>query len=199
MFSSGESDLAYLRKKAFMIAMVLMIVGSLNWLLIGAFRFNLVETLLGDGILARSIYLLVGFSAVAVMCNRDTYLPFLGETVMPCSLLPNRVPPGASKEVHITAPPGSKILYWASEPAMENLKQINDWKIAYAKFENAGVTNADDNGNAILKVRPPQPYLVPWKGRLEPHVHFRICGDNGMLGRIKTVYVADERVEGFKA
>lgn len=197
MSDYAETDLLYWKKKAFKIAIVLMIAGALNWLFIGLFGFNLVESIFGKGLIARVIYLLVGFSAVAVMFDRDTYLPFLGETVLPCSLLPDRVPPGATKEVHITARPGSKILYWAAEPAMENLKQINDWKIAYAKFDNAGVTRADDNGNAILKVRPPQAYVVPFKGRLEPHVHFRICGDNGMMSRIKTVFISDEHVEGF--
>ena len=105
----------------------------------------------------------------------------------------------ASKEVRVTAAPGSKILYWASEPALESLTKINDWRHAYQKYENAGVTTADETGVAILKVRPPQPYVVPWKGRLEPHVHFRICGENGMLGRVKTVFVKDGRVEGFSA
>lgn len=196
MSGSADTDIVYWRKKAYKIAMILLIAGSLNWLLIGAFEFNFVETVLGK-FLSRFVYLIVGFSAIAIMFNRDTYLPFLGETVLPCSFIPNRIPPGASKEVRVTAPPGSKILYWAAEPAMENLKQINDWKIAYAKFENAGVTNADETGMATLKVRPPQPYLVPWKGRLEPHVHFRICGDNGMMSRIKTVFISDEHVEGF--
>jgi hypothetical protein len=51
---------------------------------------------------------------------------------------------------------------------------------------------------AVLKVRPPQAYSVPFKGRLEPHIHFRICGETGILSRIKTVYVEDGRIEGFR-
>jgi hypothetical protein len=62
---------------------------------------------------------------------------------------------------------------------------------------NAGATKADSDGTASLLLRNPQPYSVPWKGRLEPHVHFRVCGENGMMGRIQTVYMADGRVEGF--
>lgn len=197
MISTEPLDVLYLSKKLYKMAMVLILVGALNWLLVGLFKLNLVELIFGKGSLARGIYVLVGVAALSILFNRDTYLPFLGETVLPCSLLPDRVPPGATKELHITAPPGSKILYWAAEPQMESLKQINDWRAAYAKFENAGVTHADSNGYAILKVREPQPYVVPFKGRIEPHVHFRICGDNGMVGRIKTVFVADERVEGF--
>lgn len=197
--ATRDSQVMYYQKWAFKMAMVLLIIGGLNWLLVGLFNFNLVQAVLGKGMIARSIYVLVGICALAIMFNRDTYLPFLGETVLPCSALPNRVPPGATTEVHVTAAPGSKILYWASEPAMEQLKTIPDWRVAYGSFQNAGVATADDNGVAILKVRSPQAYTVPFKGRLEPHVHFRICGENGMLGRVKTIFVKDQRVEGFSA
>jgi hypothetical protein len=168
---------------------------------VGAFNWNLVKAFFGQGVVARSIYVLVGLSAVAIMCDRDTYLPFLGPTVLPCTSIPDRTPPGATKMVTVAAPPGSKILFWAAEPEMEGLKHIQDWKAAYAGYENAGVTTADSNGQAVLKVRTPQSYTVPmpFKGPLEPHVHFRICESAGMLGRVKTVYLNDGRVEGFSS
>jgi len=193
----SNSSLVMLQKLAFKIAMILVIVGSLNWFLVGAFRYNVVEKFLGKSTLARSIYIIIGLAAISMMFNRDTYLPFLGETVMPCSALKDRVPPGASKEVHVSATPGAKILYWAAEPSMEGLKHINDWVHAYLRFENSGIATADENGLAILKVRSPQPYTVPLNGRLEPHVHFRICGENGFLSRVKTVYIDSGVVEGF--
>jgi hypothetical protein len=62
---------------------------------------------------------------------------------------------------------------------------------------NVGVVKADAEGVATLMVRNPQPYTVPWMGRLEPHVHFRECGDNGMVGRIFTVYTSSGKVEAF--
>jgi len=77
------------------------------------------------------------------------------------------------------------------------LEQINDWRKAYLSYENAGVVKADSSGIATLKVRKPQPYLVPWKGRLEPHIHFRTCGERGFLSRVKTVFLNDGHVEGF--
>ena len=194
---SQNLDLMYYQKMAFKVAMVLLIIGGLNWLLVGAFNWNLVKAFFGQGFLARSIYVLVGLSALTIMFDRDTYLPFLGPTVIPCSSIPDRTPPGASKIVTVSAPPGSKLLFWASEPEMEALKQIQTWREAYGAYENAGVTTADSNGQAILKVRPPQAYTVPFKGRLSPHVHFRICESAGMLGRVKTVFLEDGRVEGF--
>ena len=196
---SDDLTQMFYKKIAFKIAMVLLIVGGLNWLLVGVFQWNLVKALFGQGMIARSIYILVGLSALAIMCDRDTYLPFLGPTVLPCSSIPDRTPPGASKTVTVTANPGSKILFWAAEPELETLKHIQTWKEAYAGYENAGVTTADSNGQAILKVRAPQAYTVPFKGRLEPHVHFRICESSGMLGRVKTVFLADGRVEGFSS
>jgi hypothetical protein len=44
---------------------VLVVVGALNWGLVGALRFDLVATLLGDGTMAaRAVYLLVGLAGL---------------------------------------------------------------------------------------------------------------------------------------
>lgn len=47
-----------------MIAKILVIVGGLNWGLVGAANFNLVETILGTGTIAKLVYILVGLSAL---------------------------------------------------------------------------------------------------------------------------------------
>lgn len=45
-------------------ALVLIIVGGLNWGLVGAFKFNLVDKIFGvDSLLSRVIYIVVGLSA----------------------------------------------------------------------------------------------------------------------------------------
>lgn len=50
------------------IAIILVIVGALNWGLVGAFEFNLVETLLGAWpVVMRVVYVLVGLSALAML------------------------------------------------------------------------------------------------------------------------------------
>ncbi len=47
------------------IALVLIIIGALNWGLIGLFNFNLVETIFGDmTVISRIIYGLVGLSGL---------------------------------------------------------------------------------------------------------------------------------------
>ena len=188
----------YYAKLGHKLAVGLLIIGALNWGLIGAMRVNFVERLLGKGIASRGIYILVGIAALALAFNRDTYLPFLGESVFPCSVLTDQVPAGATRSVQVQVTPGAKVIYWASEPA-DSDGSVPNFEGAYRQYLNAGVTTADDTGLAVLKVREPQPYTVPFKGSLDSHVHFRVCGPNGFIGRIKTVFVSDGRVEGFQA
>lgn len=52
-------------KQLDVLAAVLLVVGGLNWGLVGAANFDLVATLLGAGsVLAKTVYVLVGLSAV---------------------------------------------------------------------------------------------------------------------------------------
>jgi uncharacterized membrane protein YuzA (DUF378 family) len=47
------------------IALILIIVGGLNWLLVGAFDFDLVAAIFGSmSAVARIVYVLVGLSAI---------------------------------------------------------------------------------------------------------------------------------------
>jgi len=47
------------------VAFTLLVIGGLNWLLVGAFSFDLVATLFGEmSSLSRIIYILVGLSAI---------------------------------------------------------------------------------------------------------------------------------------
>lgn len=47
------------------IVLTLVIVGALNWLLVGLFEFNLVDSIFGElSILSRIIYVLVGIAGL---------------------------------------------------------------------------------------------------------------------------------------
>lgn len=47
------------------IALAVLVIGGLNWLLIGLFKFDLVAAIFGVGsLLSRAVYLLVGLSAI---------------------------------------------------------------------------------------------------------------------------------------
>jgi uncharacterized membrane protein YuzA (DUF378 family) len=186
MFSSYAGSFT---KWVHIFAVALLVIGGLAWGIFGLTRVNIVASIFGR--LAPIIYVAVGVAALLVAFKRSSYLPFLGETVMPCSLLSERTPEHADTDVKVHGlAPGAKVLFWATEPTAkadtEGLAKINDWRRAYLDFANAGVTTADAGGHATLRVRKPQPYTVPMKGRLEAHAHWRVCGDNGMVGPVKT-------------
>ena len=57
------------------IALVLVIIGAINWGLVGIFNFNLVTTIFGDmTLISRIIYILVGISglwAIKLLFDKD--------------------------------------------------------------------------------------------------------------------------------
>jgi hypothetical protein len=83
-------------------------------------------------------------------------------------------------------------MYWAAEPGTKHLQTLPDWRDAYLEFKNAGVAVADDTRMAKLRVRKPQPYTVPLKGKLKPHIHYRVCMNQGFIGPVQTVSLKRE-------
>lgn len=165
-------------KWLYMIAMVLVIVGGIVMGSIGVVSSRRLWVRVVCGV--------VVVAALGLALRRDVYLPFLGETVMPCSILEERVPDHADTEVSLHGiTPGAKVLYWASEPATKGLAAIADWRRAYLDFANAGVAVADAGGHVMLRLRKPQPYTVPTGRRIESHVHWRVCGADGLLGPVQ--------------
>ena len=57
------------------VAYILVIIGALNWGLVGFFGLDLVAKLLGDmSVLSRTVYALVGLSAIVLLiANRDIF------------------------------------------------------------------------------------------------------------------------------
>ncbi len=53
------------------VAYVLLVVGGLNWGLVGLLNMNLVETVLGTGALTNLVYVLVGASAVYSLATQS--------------------------------------------------------------------------------------------------------------------------------
>lgn len=58
------------------VAVVLVLIGGLNWLLVGACNFDLVAMILGQmSMLARIVYVLVGLSAIFLLFNIKKLAP----------------------------------------------------------------------------------------------------------------------------
>jgi uncharacterized membrane protein YuzA (DUF378 family) len=67
--------------KAFdLLAAVLVVVGALNWGLVGVARLNLVTALLGQTILASTVFALVGLAGVYLIVRRIAGAKFVCAT-----------------------------------------------------------------------------------------------------------------------
>ena len=196
----------YIQHKLYAFAVLLLVIGGLNWGYVAFTGKDFISFILGKGAVTNAIFVVVGLAALCIAFYRDTYLPFLGQSFMPCSALTVSVPDKADTEVRVSVMPGAKVMYWAAEPANKDMKMIQDWRHAYLSYRNAGVAVADGDGYVTLKVRRPQGYLVPFKGELAPHIHYRVCDNDGMMGRVMTVTLdgveyfdneEDEDVEQF--
>ena len=173
--------------KKFML--LLLVIGGLVWGIIGVSKFNLVNWIARKTIISIEplIYILVGISALYYLFSRDFYLPFLGETVFPCEPLAEKIPDNADIRQIINIQPNTNVVFWASESSTEDVVD-NPWT-AYGQNKNSGVTRSDDNGHAVLRVRSPTSYKIPTGRVLKPHIHYRVCKNNGFLGRVETIYV----------
>jgi uncharacterized membrane protein YuzA (DUF378 family) len=175
----------------------LVLLGSVNWLAIGLTGQDLVRLGLPPRY-AKWLYIVIGLAAVPLLFQRDIYLPFLGQTVLPAPALIAKTPQNANEQVTVRTRPGAKVVFWAAEPNPTQGKDLPTPDVAYGEYENSGVVVADTSGHAILRFRgPPQVYTVPMHGRLESHVHFRVSDEYGMFGRVQTIFIKSGRVEGF--
>lgn len=141
-------------------------------------------SLMGNNNVHKAVAVPCALAAMAVMFDRDVFLPFLGDAVLPSSVIVGeRLPAGANRVVRVKVTPRAKVMYWASEPG-DDVKPT-PWK-AYGKYKNAGVTTSDESGHAVLRIRNPSKYRVPYGNVLSPHVHYRYMKNNGMMSRIFT-------------
>jgi uncharacterized membrane protein YuzA (DUF378 family) len=175
-----------------MAAIILVLIGAINWGLVGAIEINVVESLnkatFNHSLFPRLIYVVVGLSALYLAIQRDTYLPFLGETVIPVSVFKEHKPVQSEKEFKIKDSRATYLVFWASNK--KNGTTVVNVKNAYGNFDNSGVSKFID-GVATISVACPQRYYVErvFKKRLPKHVHYRLVYPNGMLSSVRTLNV----------
>lgn len=123
---------------------------------------------------------------------KDTFLPFLGNTVYPLALIPNEMYPPKSNftiELDLNYPDGSKVIYWSANSHDNKDNIFDNPKNAYGDYKNSGVAIINNN-KAILHIHCPNKYKVPFAGILEKHIHYRIALiDNPILTDVKTIYI----------
>lgn len=182
-----------------MVLIAIVLIGALNWGF-HTFGYNLVEMLnrFLSGVfkrrlpLDRVIYVVVAVSALILAFQRDTWLPFLGNSVLPGAVVPLKKNMGDTT-VDVKVMPGAKVAYWAAEPndgATEGAaKAVPLVRAAYDQFENSGVVVANDQGVATLVFNKGTSYIVPSGREIKSHVHYREFGEDGMMGRVESVFI----------
>ena len=139
--------------------------------------------------LSSIIYIIIACAALYLAFDQTTWLPFLGDTVLPGSLIPlkqNTNESGRHTIISVQVKPGARVAYWASLP---NDKEVPLVEQAYADYSNSGVVLADRLGRANLRVVMGSAYEVPSGKVIKRHVHYRELDQQyGMIGRVQTVY-----------
>lgn len=141
MYHATNQQLIYLR----VVSTTLLLLGGIAWGIIGSVGFNPISRLCRSadlGSLNRLIYLLIGVSAVIYLYffyNKQTFLPFLSESLFPSSLISITQPMDFNHQVTLKAPADAKmVVYWTSSTEKQ--------------FENASASKVVD-GNADLYIK----------------------------------------------
>ena len=178
-----------------MLYLIIVLVGALNWGGV-AFDFNLVEKILGPKY-SKIVYALVAISAILliVFSSRDTFLPFLGKSAVPCCVMNKTITFDPSDEsmvqVEAKVRPNCKVIYWSTS---NEAAVVDSPQSAYQDYENSGTAMSDSEGNVTFTLKnAPTSYKTGFKTQA-PHVHYREC-EGGMLGEVQTVMVADSPSE----
>lgn len=174
----------------------ILVIGGLAWGILGMTGWNPISrfaNLLGLPILTRTIYTLVGLSAIMYLLkfyNKDSFLPFLGKSLLPANLLNVGQPAGNyDRELSIPLPNGSDanlLAFWAAEsdPKVKSPSAEE----AYGDFTNSGVVPVV-NGQATIKFKNPSDYHVAQGTKhLKSHVHYRWIGKK-MMGEVNTIFL----------
>lgn len=139
--------------------------------------------------------IIVLIAAIYIGVNRNTYLPFLGRTVIPPAVfLQEKVPQGSNVSYILTltdenAEDGAYVLYWG---ALHTNKEVRPNPVeAYGDYSNTGIVRVKDK-KATLFFNCPDKYtvgsVVP--KTLERHIHYRIIRPNDpVMSAVYTAYV----------
>jgi len=164
-----------------------LILGSLHYLLLGVSKVNVFDYIRNPTIL-RFVYVFFGVVALYFMFQRDFFLPFLGETVMPTAIEQNKE---NAQDVTLTGlPPNVTVIAWAAnENTPKDMPFKNPW-VAYGDFSNYDEVQSDDKGEAVVSLTIPSGYDVG-KKELKSHVHYRyqLPEKKGIFSRVHTHFL----------
>lgn len=152
------------------------------------YEFNLLnklDSIIGYNV-SKLIYFITGISIILLAMRKQTWLPFLGDTVIPVTLIPETKNIGDTS-IKIKVTPNTKVAYWSSLPFVDEKQPVEK---AYGDYSNAGVSQSDKDGFATLTFNKGTGYVVPSGKFIKPHVHYReLHSEYSMIGPVKTIYL----------
>lgn len=178
---SALPEIQALKKKVRMRFLALCI----PWVVVLLTILNRVKLISFDysGAFGTALLLVSLISITYLVMDKGTFLPFLGEAVLPPSTIVQKTPTDAAFTITVNVPShATHVMYWASESG--NGVAPDPFE-AYGNYTNAGVVKVSSDGSATLLVRCPQQYIV--RGRSLPrHVHYRAVYKSGIVGPVRT-------------
>ena len=133
-------------------------------------------------------------AGVYLLFKKDTFLPFLGVSFFPSTLIvEDKSPQGANIDYVLDMKGyenGTRVVYWA---ANKTDKVIDDPFEAYKDYHNAGIAKVT-NGKAHVRIFCPDKYKVNHFGvhtsLIDKHFHYRIVfKDTGLMSPVMTAKV----------
>jgi uncharacterized membrane protein YuzA (DUF378 family) len=176
-----------------MVMLALVFAGAINWACT-AFGFNLVDIInnkfnqiIGMNLhLNQLLYIGIGVSAIFLASKQSTWLPFLGWTALPGSLIPLKENKG-DITVSVNVKPNTRVAYWSAIEQKDT--PVPNVLSAYKDFSNSGVVMSNKDGLAQLTLQKGTDYVVPSGKTIKRHVHYRTLDhEYGMVGHVKTAY-----------
>ena len=173
----------------YMVVVFVVILSSATWLLLGALMSDI-------PLMLRLVMMIIGVLAIIIMPNMYMYLPFLGQTALPASILQDTEPKGNVILALDGLPPNIKVIFWAASQdfGADDAKVTIGPRRAYDDSINGGVTTSSDMGVAHATIFCPQKYMVNRLGIdkvLPRHIHFRYELPGGLFSSVQTMEVAD--------
>lgn len=181
-------------------AKLLLVLGGLNYLFISTINVDIFSYLTRYPMILRIIMLFIGLSALYFVFDRDYYLSFLGQTVIPIAQKDSKIVLENLKQIKLSGlPPNTTVLSWGAKES--NLGKIFDSYIqAYGDYSNTIVSKTNEDGEVIIELPCPSSYYVPGKfgmmKRLNRHIHYRyeLPKYKGMFSRVYTKFL-DEKCQ----
>jgi len=174
----------YINTKFFHIIIIIVIlIVSINTALKSVNdKFDIIGKFFNNNI-SKSLYILIGVFSLLLLLDRNTYLPFLGESAVPFTLFTDITNSTSNlKDYKIYAPNAEKVIWWASRPDNTIFEHPDE---AYHEYKNSGVSSVKEDGYAYIKYSDPSQYKVN-KKLLPKHIHYRET-HGGMLSEVKTI------------